>query len=437
MKTLKEHIKYLFSDCTDLDVDLKEIISINLKKKYSFDEEIRNLRFAETASHVMFFNSKKENSLSNAPLNSKILSGLNNSNVSLSLSASKIKLNNPSSPLYLDFFGNLIRILPNDKYKNSFVYCLDKLDQKHINNYKKSMALYYKQLLVKNISGLKESPLLKNAGCMDNEDFLDKHILKNKDNLRTIEDQKDFEKSIYEDMIFDMEASFVNQNHIGLTDQVNYVQSNLVNNAFHGNINHYYLELEKIGSELFLSKIKDRHGFLYKIFFDKEFFQETVDFFDEPFFLIKNGISLDTLDNQEIENYFFDKFVLELKDGNILLNTKFSLFILSFYGLQAFGGRFQKLYMKDFIESFKKFLNIILQNDEIILRDMKSRIEKIKLFDIASTIIAKREDRLFCNYATLLLGKYSIEDNWPFLCSQTMDCIQENTDDYLKTKNKK
>lgn len=435
MVSLKSYIKPLFTNHAEIDKDLQKILHKTLNDKYGFRGKIRNLKFAETASHVMLFNSRRTNSLCNSPFNAKIFSYINKSNISISLSTSKIKLNNPSSPLYLDFFGNLTRILPNEGYKNSYVYCLGKLDANQIEGYRKRLELAHMQHIVKNIEELAGSEFFNNRGSMDNPDFLKKYIIKNRESASLIERGIKFQKNIYERMMDDMSFSYFNSEHKDLADQINYVQSNLINEVFSSKIKHYYLSLEEVSSKLFLEKIDIKDNLISKLFSQEALRAKAWIFFDEPLFLRKNGLSLVPIDNKDVFSLVDIKNLrLQIVNGEVILNTKFSLFIISFYGLQVFGGRFQKIYMIDFIKNFQKLVKQIFSKKELVAKFINARIKQIIFLDIASLIIGNNSGVPFFNYEALLVSRYNLDKNLTALCRQGIDVIMNNTEKYLKTK---
>jgi hypothetical protein len=435
MTCAKDYIKSLFRNCSKIDSDLKKILHKLLNDKYALSVKIKNVKFAETASHTMFFNTKKQNSLSNAPLNAKFFSKLNKSNISISLATAKIKLNNPSSPLYLDFFGNIIRTLPNKKYKESFVYCLNKFVPEQIDSYKKLMDLSYKQYIVGNLNKLKGLALLKNNGCISNHNFLDKKIHDNLSEASLIKKKIHFKRGIYEKMLNDMTYSYSNNCHKNLSDQVNYVQSNIINNVFLSKNKHYYLSLEEIASALFIRKVSRQGSFLNKLFGEKKLRSKIYKFFDEPLFLEKEGLFLIPVDNKlisELPN--ISNFIIRLEQGNIILNVKFSLFILSFYGLQTFGGRFQKKYMLDFVKNIERLVKEVFSEDRYSKKSYLDKIKKIKFFDIASLILAKKDKKTFCHYDTLLSGEYNLDKSFYKILSQNIKVAFNNTEKYFEEK---
>ena len=427
MSNLYNFIRELFINGVGIDNDLKSILEGYLLKLYNVQIDIKNLKFIETASHTMFFNSKKTNSLYNAPLNSIIFSKINGSNISISLATEKIKINNYSSPLYLDFFGNNVRTICNLKAKNSDVFCLAALIKSEIIEFEKIKDIFYKQTLLKRLPAKNTEYYLDNKGCMYNIDFLNRKIEKSHKILMPAIEQLDFEKHIYDEQI----QSLSHPGFGNLASQVNFSQTNLINNIFVSSNKHYYLSLEEIANKLFIKKVKDKSSLIYEIF-DNYYYKELI----YPLFLAKKESSLKEMPNRDLSIISIDDLCVSIINKEISINVRFALLLVSLYGVETLGGRYQKLYMEVFSKEFRDMLDkhsfFNKEIDQIMLR-----LDNIAFLDISSMIILKNnQDKIFCDYSVLLEKPLKIDEHMQYIVNKKIVDIEKDTNDYLQSKGK-
>lgn len=424
MDDVRGFVKSLFDERVSLDYCLKSILEKEILRNFDVNIDIKNLKFVETASHTMFFNSKKRNSSYNSPLNSIIFSRINNSNISISLATEKIKMNNYSSPLYLDFFGENVRIMPNSKSKNSDVFCLSKLPKQKLLELKKIKDILYKQILLKSANAI-ETKYFSNKGCIENIHFLDKKILENKKIVEPNLEKFKFKNGIYDGQIEDL-SSYCFKN---LASQVNYSQTNLINDVYISKNKHYYLSLEEIASKLLISKVKNKDCFLSELFKNNILHKD----FSYSLFLKKKKNSLIEVKNSDLVELSVEQLCLYLREREYVPNVKFSLLLVSLYGLEILGGRYQKEYMKDFSE---KFLNLVhkMQIDTYDLDSIKCRLKNLLFFDISSLIIYRKDNKEFCYYDILLEKPLNVDNNIENIIKKQIKEVQKDTMSYLEER---
>lgn len=433
---LQEYLKdKLFGSNSEIDELLIETISDEIERLFGLKVDLNNLYFVETGSHTMFFTSKrpsgeiKSNTLCNSPLNSKIFAMNNNSKISISLTCSKIKVNNPSGAARLELYDQLVRVIPASK-KNEFIIATPKMTKKVYKDIKQQ-ALINRKKHELSITMNKEANLtnLRKAPCL----YLDStENLESKVNYRNT-------SKISDQILEDLETTTINKQYIDLTDQCNYIQTNLINKSYLSEVQHYFLCLEKVVAKFFLKKLLQEDSLLYFIFSNKKHLKEIAEGIGYDLFFHVENNRLSTIDSESLLSMKIQELQDLIQQSSVFLNTKFNLFILYIYGLYPLGGRYQLRYMEEFnnkmLEHFTLINNKLLSyKQNIELKKMKERLSTFNMLDITSMIIVGDSENNYCNYRNLLEFPFTLDDKMTKILLQTMDNINMRTTRYLKQK---
>lgn len=433
---LQEYIKdKLVNSNPDIDELLIETISGEVERVFGLKVNLNKLYFVETGSHTMFFTSKKpsgetkSNTLCNSPLNSKIFAINNNSMISISLACSKIKVNNPSSPARIELYDQLVRVIPASK-KNEFIISSPKITNKTYRKIKQQANVSRKKY---------ESSLTQNseANLVDLESvpyhYLDTiERSSSKVNYRSIRKTSD-------QLLRDLEATTFGEQYIDLTDQCNYIQTNLINKSYVSETQHYFLCLEKVVAKFFLKKLQQEDSLLYFMFSNRKHLEEILEGISYDLFFHVENNRLSTIENKSLLSMKIEELQDQIQQSSVFLNTKFNLFILYIYGLYPLGGRYQLRYMEEFNNKmFKHFAlinnNFLSYKQNIELKKIKERLATFSMLDITSMIIVGDVKNNYCNYRNLLQFPFTLDDKMTKILSQTMNHINTRTTNYLKQK---